>query len=561
MRAKRSERGAISITAAAGLATAILAAALAVDLGRLVWSRRDLQAVADLAAIDAVRSFGECVVDPGDPVAAAAASAIRNGSPGDLGSPPSRVDVGRIRSVDGVREFEPTASLATAHAVRVEAVRDVSAALLAGAFLPGEVRLKAVGVARQRAAAALRAGASPSDVDSRGAALLDAVLGGLLGGALSLDAAAYRTLVDGAVTLGDLLDAEPRIERPAALLEAELSFDEFLARMADALDQRGDAAALVVRELASQLAAGDAALVLGQLVALEPGLEEEARQANLSAFDLVMWGAQVASGAQTITIDPPWTSLPGIASARLRLRVIEPPRIAIGPPGGDEGGAWWTEVRSPRFRGEIELTASEGVPLLDGAIPRVQIFVELAPATARLESIDCARTDDPVHRVVVGADPGEARIGVGHYESFDAAPVASMLVSSSLPSGETVVVQAEAEIRIEEGERMLELDGPFPPQIAEPSPENTRSVGSALDAAVSGALGDVAGSTTLTVVGSLPAGIPPNELVDQVSEVLGTVLVAASELVTPLLGALGTPLGGEDVTVRMVKARPPELVR
>ena len=69
------EKGAILVLAAVGLVVAMIAAGLAVDIGRLASFARTDQKVADLAALDAVR------VLPTNPTAAAAASAARNGFP------------------------------------------------------------------------------------------------------------------------------------------------------------------------------------------------------------------------------------------------------------------------------------------------------------------------------------------------------------------------------------------------------------------------------------------------------------------------------------------------
>jgi uncharacterized membrane protein len=547
--------------AAGGLVTAILAVALAVDLGRLAWSRRELQAIADLAALDAVRSFGECGAEGGDVVAAAAASATRNGFTGDSVALLSSVQLGSVRSVGGVREFEPVANPASAHAVRVDAVRETPYALIAKPFVGGEIPIRAVAVARQRAAAALRTGARPASIDMTAAALVDGLLTELLGISPDLAAGDYQAFIDDALPLGALLEPEPAIGRAEALLEADTAFSEFLERVATALDRRGAASAVSLHALAAKLPASSANFALGDLIALEPGIEEEARQARLSVFDLVLWGAMVANGSRTITVDPLPLSLPNVARGRLVVRISEPPRIAIGPPGVDETGRSRTEVRSPRLRGEIELEAAAGVPLLDGAVPRVQLFFDVSPAVARLASIRCARLDDPVHRVTVAADPGEARIGVGHYESLDDPPAASTIVSLSRPDGETIVVRAHAEVAIDEMEHTIVLDGPFPPQIAEPAAANTRGVGTALDEAVSSALRSVAQTASLTVVGPLPADVPREELILQVADLLGGVLDAAEPLVAPLFGALGAPIGGQDVTVSMAKARPPELVR
>ncbi|HWI05760.1 MAG TPA: pilus assembly protein TadG-related protein, partial [Acidimicrobiales bacterium] len=80
VRARRhEERGAILVLSTVGLVLAMIAAGLAIDLGRIAQAARDDQRIADLAALDAAR------VAPADYPIAAAASAARNGLPSDPG--------------------------------------------------------------------------------------------------------------------------------------------------------------------------------------------------------------------------------------------------------------------------------------------------------------------------------------------------------------------------------------------------------------------------------------------------------------------------------------------
>src|SRR5438132_580221 len=83
-RVRDGERGAVLILGALFAAVAVVAAALAVDVGRLVSEKRSNQRVADLAALDAVRAIR--ITDPLDPAALrplvetrAQQSAARNG--------------------------------------------------------------------------------------------------------------------------------------------------------------------------------------------------------------------------------------------------------------------------------------------------------------------------------------------------------------------------------------------------------------------------------------------------------------------------------------------------
>jgi uncharacterized membrane protein len=89
--------------------------------GALAWNKRELQEVADLAAIDAMRAFGQCREDSGDPVAAAQASAVRNGYDGNLAAAPNQVEIGNVSTADG---FARSPRAARGHRHRSARVRD-----------------------------------------------------------------------------------------------------------------------------------------------------------------------------------------------------------------------------------------------------------------------------------------------------------------------------------------------------------------------------------------------------------------------------------------------------
>jgi uncharacterized membrane protein len=220
-------------------------------------------------------------------------------------------------------------------------------------------------------------------------------------------------------------------------------------------------------------------------------------------------------------------------------------------------------VRTAQVRAEIELAALDVLTLLGGSTLRIPLFLELAPASARLESIACARADDPVHAVTVGVEPGIARVGVGRYPDLTTSPlpVAAAIVSYTLPLLGSVQVLASGDVTLEgEGESLL-FEGPFPPDVPADSPHLVQSVGAPLGESVSGALGDLAASLDLSVSGPLPIGVPAGALLSQVALVADPVLSAADLALEPLLRALGVTLGGADVSVFGVVNTAPTLVR
>lgn len=563
-RARRRERGAIHLIAAAALMAAVLASALAVDVGRLSWQRRDLQRVADLAALDAMRTFGECAAPDGDPAAAARASALRNGREGDVGTEPERVRVGRVSVLDSLRVFTPTAGLDGAHAVRIDARRVVPTGLLAGGFVEGDATLRALAVARQRAVAGLAVGSFAASIQEDDVDLLNQVVGGMLGGALSLNAVSYRGLADASVSMQDLIDAHPSAGTVEELLASELSFSEYATLTASAVDGAGaPLASAALDDLAQQVDGGGRSLTLGDLLHVTPGSEEDAPGATLRALDLLLLGAQVANGTSAVQIDPLGISLPGVASASLEFRIVEAPRIAIGPPGRGEDGAWQTQARTAQSRLIVHLESVNALTLLGGEPVAVDIFFELAASSAHLEAIECARAADPIPRVRVGVEPGLARHGIGRWDDVESAadPEPTPLLSVSLPLLGNLSVAASSEAAVQDAPETLEFEGPFPPAILAPSEAHTKRVGMSGEEAVLQALDQSQGALTLSIEGPLPLGLSGNALLSAVADIVTPLLGASQELVTPLLPILGGHVGGADVTVFTLRADEPELVR
>src|SRR5690606_20780764 len=81
--ARRRQTGAAAVFAAIAAGAGLTALALAIDVGRLYAAQRDLQRIANLAALDAARVTGGCFGEPENPSATAfneaVASIARNG--------------------------------------------------------------------------------------------------------------------------------------------------------------------------------------------------------------------------------------------------------------------------------------------------------------------------------------------------------------------------------------------------------------------------------------------------------------------------------------------------
>jgi uncharacterized membrane protein len=511
-----------------------------------------------------MRSFGPCTETAVDPVAAAQASASRNGYTGDLGVAPNVVEIGSVATVNGVREFTAGGDITTATALRVVATHDVPLTLIAGTFLPGEAALSAEAIAERNAVASLRAGSFAATVDTSNSPILNQVIGGLLGGPVALDVLSYEHVLGATLTVGDLVTAAS-VGSVEELLDLDLPANQYLDLVAAAVSNAGNAAAAAALHDVAAVADGGLSVALSDVLDVAPDAGRPALDAVLNAFDMLDVGAQVAVGDNAVVIDPLGATVPGVTSTALRLRIVQSPRIAVGPPGRDAEGAWNTQVRTGQVRMAIEVQLAGNLGILGSAPVSLDLFAEVAPTLAHLEAIDCADANDPVHVVVVGAEPGLVRLGVGHYPDFTNSPdpVPSAVVSLSTFLGPIARVTAAADVPFQSSSQDLRFDGPFVPAIPDPSADNSERIGTPVGDGISNALAALLSNTSLEIemLGGLPLPVGEATVLNPLTNLLDPVLTALDAPVTAVFEALGVHLGGADVTILSLNASQPALAR
>ena len=161
-RAARAQRGAVSVMAAVALTMVIGAALLAVDLGSLFNTRRELQTVADTSALSAVNNLAAAQA-----IALDAAALNQFTVPGEqqntLGTVLGHYDV-------DAREFTPGGSPAEFNAVQVTVTTQQPYF-----FMLGSRQVTASAVAMRNDIAALSVGTSLLDIDTEKSVLLNAL--------------------------------------------------------------------------------------------------------------------------------------------------------------------------------------------------------------------------------------------------------------------------------------------------------------------------------------------------------------------------------------------------
>lgn len=561
--AKSSKRqsGGIGIFGALVLGLAVLFTAVSIDTGRLMLEQRRLQKIADMAALDASSASGNC----GDGTAGAAdaaaqESAARNGYTGNLGSETNGILLGITDSSGGVRQFTPS-DPDVATAVQVTTSSTVPASLVAGGIFGEQVTLSAMAVAERQAVAAFSAGSLLLSLDSKESAVLNTLLNGILGSSLSLDAIGYQGIANTSVKLLDLVNASADVGTVNELLNSDVAVSDLLQLYLDAVNSTGTADAQVITAL-GDLAAGvsSAAVHVGDVLNVTTPNPEDALNASVNLLDLITTTAIVANGTHALTL-PLGINILGLSINSL-LEVIEPPQIAIGPPGKDADGNWKTQVNTAQIRLRTDVTGDVPIlPLVLKAKVDLGINLQVAQGSAWLESIQCSRLSNSNSVVKIGAQPGIASLSITKSGGVG-------------PSGE-IVTQLNSILFGYKDALGLKIGLNLPLQDA-----NSTELSYDVDLSDSDSL-PVTQRASSTLGGSLGNGL--SELADSLvitTEILGALTLAlgtilslvisivlepvlsglASALFDPLLSILGIEVGNLDVQLIDVEMFRPELL-
>ena len=589
---RQRQRGASAVLVAVLLFALLSALLAAIDVGRLYYAQRDLQKLANLAALDGARAIGGCRGPVADPQAAATA-AVRNniqangGDVAILDHTLSSVELGIITSAAGLRSFT-TSAPEEAVAVNVTLVNPAPARLLP-LLSTGAGNLRAQAAAFSAPMGAITVGSSLANLDATDSPILNAILGGLLGvppGGLSLDAVSYKGLANAQVTLQQLVDTNIVAGGIDDFLITEISAPVFLSALGEVLSETDPALAALVDQIAAVADPGRT-LLPGVLFPIELGLESVAAALPVNAADLLSAVAMAAAQGAPISLPVP-VSLPGVASANLQLKIIEPPQFGgPGRPGIDANGQPRVQAHTAQAVIQLDLDLNpisiNLPPLASISLDAdLHLYLTLAQATATLSELTCASPAQPFHTATVDVGTDIATLGLGVFDNINSPnpqPITGPpLVDTSLsiltlpPIGLRVDATAGPIDVGTAADQVLVFQGPFVPQIPEPSPDNTRRVGTPPGQALDTALEDLNDSLDLEVTLDLPAvGILLQGLLNTVSSLLMSQVAPAlaavispilsvldNVLLNPLLDILGLDIGSADVTVESVRISQPD---
>ena len=397
------QRGVISILTAFLLVMLLTLMALVVDTGRLYMEKRNLQKVADMAALDASARLprGNCAANPTLANTFATQSASLHGFDGALST-----SCATVTTEDGLREVLNIPG----PAVKVEAIKTTPASImLRGGSLfssdddapfKGTVDLTATAFAqRNDPVAAFSVSTRLLSLDNE--ALVGKLLSTVGLNAEDLELLGPKGLLDTTITPSGLLEAlrievsidELGVLTPGSILATSgLGVKHILEVSAGLIGP--DALAARVTALSNKLVEGSLETVdlFGEngLIHLNGGSREGTRAALETGLHLgELLGLALIAGSGEKSLEIPGLNLLGITIA---AGITEPPALAVGPVG--------TKAYTGQVRLHIDIDTNKiiGVNLLTGltgliGLPtriHLPLTLELAKAEATLEAIDCS---------------------------------------------------------------------------------------------------------------------------------------------------------------------------
>jgi uncharacterized membrane protein len=218
-------------------------------------------------------------------------------------------------------------------------------------------------------------------------------------------------------------------------------------------------------------------------------------------------------------------------------------------------GAPGTIVRTPQVRAAIEVSVT-GLSLIAGLKIRVPLYVEIAPAEAKLASISCVGGSMPNAVVGIDAVPGVAEIALGDVDTsafvnFGSKPrvTPAAIIDSLLLK---VIASAQVDIANMSPTRVT-----FQPSEISAGTVKTVSTSTILTSAVQSLLKNANISIQVLI---LTLGTP-SAVLGAVADTLSAVTAPVDQLLYNLLGVLGVGVGQADIKVTDARCMQPVLVQ
>ncbi|AGI23052.1 hypothetical protein H681_05860 [Pseudomonas sp. ATCC 13867] len=566
---RERQRGAIGIMAAGTLLLALVCLALVIDTGRLYYEQRKLQRVADMAALEAAGQSGMCGTQDSTTIQGyVTASAAKNGFVAAAGEELTGV-LGTIelKDEDGLplsrRGFSPGGNLADS--VKVRVTHNVPSSLIlnvASVFkgVPVQTQLRAEAVARRTALGALSAGSGLLDLDSGKSALLNGLLGSLLGITLNLDVASYNGIAGANLSLRDLAtQLDLSVGTVDELVNTNVGVAQLLEAAVNAVSASNTAGvdtALLGNALAAvkvPITRIDLASILS--VATPSELPDTALDSQVNLLDLLMATAMAANKEAAVSIPTVVLSVPGVGGVGVSLYVIQPPQVAVGYPGKNADGSWRTDARPAQVRLSLEATAN----VLGIVSTEINLSLRAISGHAALASIQCGGVAHSSTATIQAA----ASLATIEKLSFNTTVLGGGLASVNItPRPGSVPLMVDIGSNVDQS---LNFDIPSRASL----PSAAQRISAPVGGALANGLGDIGRNLQVEikllggVLGGLINGVVNSvaDLTSGLTAALAPILSAlGAQVLDPLLSLLGIQVGNLDVRLIDLQTQTNELL-
>lgn len=553
-------RGGNLATMAALVSPLFLAvAAFCVDTSSLFLERRQLQNMADLAAVAGASSLSQADdavlrqlrANGVDPVLMSGSydPSVVNGKTDDK----TRVWVEKgnyLPDKNRAVENRFVAGGANPDAVRVRLARPGN--LYFGQSFIDRPALGATGMAATKAEAAFSIGSRLLSLNTDQSVLND-LLGGLLGTSLNLKLADYNALAATDVNLLGFLDKlAPKVGLTAGTYDQLLNTDVSVGMLATVLAEvvtNNPAAKAALGILGKNAGALATKLPVGELLGLGSIADASlgsANNYNITANVLQMISAAAILGGNHQLQLGTGLKLPGVVAFKLDVAVGEP---AQKTPFFTVGGAG-TLVRTAQIRLLLTLEVGNDGVVSYLANVHVPIFIDVASGEAELKSISCPQGPGSA-TVKLGVKPGLAGVYLGDADidlmrNFSKTPVVRKTAIATVKLLVADIAELRGRVELPLGNPKQEIVTFTPADIAA---KRIKTVGTN-QLAGSLFVGLVKGlDLEVVLLGFLPLPLPLSGL----TQLLGTLLTPLGPTVDGLLfgvlDLLGVKIGQADVQV------------
>ncbi|GAO70858.1 TadG family pilus assembly protein [Comamonas sp. E6] len=335
----RRQSGSVATLGALWLMIAVICLAT-IDIGNVFWQKRELQKMADLAALAGAQ---------GETPAACQANAARIATLNGMTGAP-QVECGNWTPSPGVADTRTyfVNGASPLNASRVTVARTVPYLFLFSVTAANGRQVEAVATAaRSRPLAQLRIRSTLLVIDDKQSAILNPIIGGLLGGNLNIQAVGWNGLSNAHVSLLDffkelggkkgLIDINATVIDYEKILDAPISALDVVNVMLTLFQRpisNGDSASAVnaaITALNAVIAANisNVQITLRQILNVSSGLPEAALQTQLNALNIIQLLAQVSGQKNGVAVKGNALDIPGVAGVKLNLKVIEPPQASV----------------------------------------------------------------------------------------------------------------------------------------------------------------------------------------------------------------------------------------